>query len=145
MQPVPYLFFRGTCEEAIRAYARVFGSPDPEIMYARDAPEGETSGLENAVMHAALKVGDGWLYASDYSKAEPMAGASIAVTQRTADESRRVFDALVEGGQVEMPLAATFWSPAFGALTDRWGTRWMIDTEGAPQSQPASEPATEPA
>ena len=94
MQPVPYLFFNGTCEEAIRAYARVFGSPAPDVMYARDAPEGETSGIPNAVMHAALKVGEGWLYASDYSKAERMAGSCIAVTQKTAEHSRRVFDAL---------------------------------------------------
>jgi PhnB protein len=143
MQPVPYLFFRGTCEEAIRAYARVFNSPEPQVMYAKDAPEGETSGLPNAVMHAALQVGDGWLYASDYSQAEPMAGSSIAVTQRTAEESRRVFDALVEGGAVEMPLEPTFWSPAFGALTDRWGTRWMIDTESAAAAQPAPEASVE--
>lgn len=141
MQPVPYLFFNGTCEEAMRAYARVFGSPEPDIMFAKDAPEGETSGIPNAVMHATLKVGDGWLYASDYSKAVPMAGASIAVTQRTAEESRRIFDALAEGGEVEMPFEATFWSPGFGALTDRFGTRWMIDTEGPTAAQGAPEAA----
>jgi PhnB protein len=141
MQPVPYLFFNGTCEEAIRAYARVFGSPEPEIMYAKDTPEGETSGIPNAVMHAALKVGEGWLYASDYSKAERMAGASIILTHKTVEDSRRVFDALAEGGEVEMPFEATFWSPAFGAFTDRWGTRWMIDTEGAPAAQGAPETA----
>ncbi len=141
MQPTPYLFFNGTCEEAIRAYARVFGSPEPQIMYAKETPEGETSGIPDAVMHAALQVGDGWLYASDYSKAVPMAGASIAVTQKTADESRRVFDALAEGGEVEMPLEPTFWSPAFGALTDRWGTRWMVDTEGPAAAQGAPEMA----
>lgn len=141
MQPVPYLFFNGTCEEAMRAYARVFGSPEPEIMFAKDAPEGETSGIPDAVMHAALKVGDGWLYASDYSKAVPMAGASIAVTQRTPEESRRIFDALAEGGEVEMPFEATFWSPGFGALTDRFGTRWMVDTESPTAAQDAPEAA----
>ena len=130
MQPVPYLFFKGTCEEAIRTYARVFGSPEPQIMRAGEGPaEYQGDGDPQAVMHAALKVGDGWLYASDYSKAEAMAGNSIALSYDTVEESRRVFDALSEGGEVEMPLEKTFWSPAFGSLTDRWGTRWMVDTE----------------
>ena len=133
MAPTPYLFFKGTCEEAVRRYAAVFGSPEPQIMYARDAPEGETSGIPDAVMHAALQVGDGWLYASDYSKAEPMAGSSIALTYPDVGESRRVFDALAEGGVVEMDLTPTSWSPGFGSLTDRFGTRWMIDTH-APQA-----------
>ena len=141
MQPVPYLFFKGTCEEALRTYARIFGSSEPQIMYAKDAPEGETSGIPNAVMHGAIKVGDGWLYASDYSQAQPMAGNSIAVTFDTVDESRRVFGALAEGGQVEMPLAATFWSPGFGSLTDRFGTRWMVDTTNPDMSIPATEEA----
>jgi len=35
-----------------------------------------------------------------------------------------------------MPLSPTFWSPAFGQLTDRWGTRWMVDTE-TPATQAA--------
>ncbi|HVG48542.1 MAG TPA: VOC family protein [Rubellimicrobium sp.] len=139
MAPVPYLFFKGTCEEAMHRYAAVFGSPEPQVMYARDAPEGETSSLPNAVMHAALQVGDGWLYASDYSKAEPMAGSSIALTFPNVDESRRIFDALAEGGEVEMPLTATSWSPGFGSLTDRFGTRWMIDTTA--QAMPAGAPA----
>ena len=129
MQPVPYLFFKGTCEEAIRTYARVFGSPEPQIMHVKDAPAEYDRGEGEKVMHAMLKIGDGMIYASDYSKAEPMAGNSIAVSFDTPDESRRVFDALAEGGQVEMPLTATFWSPAFGSLTDRFGTRWMVDTE----------------
>lgn len=140
MQPVPYLFFRGTCEEAIRAYGRIFGSPEPQVMYAKDAPDG---GMGEGVMHAALKVGEGWLYASDWSKAEAMAGACVTVSGRDEAETRRWFDALAEGGTVEMPLERTFWSPAFGGLTDRWGTRWLLDTEGEPA--PGAAPDVAPA
>ena len=128
MQPIPYLFFPGTCEEAIRAYARIFGSPEPQIMRSSEAPEGEAMGDPQSVMHAALKFGEGLLYASGYSKAVPMAGASINVTLTDAAESRRVFDALAEGGVIEMPYGPTFWDPGFGSLADRWGTRWMIST-----------------
>ena len=130
MTPIPYLFFKGCCEEAIRAYARIFNSPEPQIMRAADAPPEDSMGENpNAVMHAALKMGDGWLYASDYSRAEPMAGASINVTMPDVSQGRRVFEALSEGGAVEMPYGPTFWDPGFGSLTDRWGTRWMISTE----------------
>jgi PhnB protein len=138
MQPIPYLFFRGTCEEAVRAYARVFGSPEPQIMHVGEAPDSMPDAEPHHVMHAALQVGDGLIYASDYPEATAMAGACIAVTQKTPEDSRRVFDALKEGGAVQMELAPTFWSPAFGQLTDRWGTRWMVDTE-TPATQAAAE------
>lgn len=129
MTPIPYLFFKGCCEEAIRAYARVFGSPEPQIMRAKDAPDNSMGGDPDSVMHAALKLGDGWIYASDYSRADRMAGASINVTMPDVAQGRRVFEALAEGGEVEMPFGPTFWDPGFGSLTDRWGTRWMISTE----------------
>lgn len=135
MQPVPYLFFNGTCEEAIHAYARILGAPEPQIMWVKDAPPEFRQGAGERVMHAALKVGDGWIYASDYEHAVPMAGACVTVSFDTAEESRRVFDALAEGGEVQMPLAATFWSPGFGQCTDRWGTRWLIDTANPAASQ----------
>ncbi len=44
-------------------------------------------------------------------------------------ETKRVFDALSERGQVQMPLAETFYSPAFGMCIDRFGTPWMIMAE----------------
>ena len=55
-----------------------------------------------------------------------MAGVSVSVSLPTAEEAKRVWDRLSEGATVGMPLAETFWTPAFGALTDRFGTRWMI-------------------
>jgi PhnB protein len=30
-----------------------------------------------------------------------------------------------------MPFAATFWSPGFGSLIDRFGIPWMINTRPA--------------
>ena len=129
MTPIPYLFFKGTCEEALRTYARVFGSPEPELMRTFQAPEGETMGGDpNIIMHGSVRIGDGLLYASDWSQAQPMAGNSICLTVPDTTEGRRLFDALAEGGSVEMPYSPTFWSPGFGSFTDRFGTRWMIDT-----------------
>jgi PhnB protein len=132
MQPIPYLFFTGTCAEAMRFYADVFGSEDPEIMPFAAMPEDEQARMPgvppDAVMHAAVRIGEGWIFASDdpSGSTPPMAGSSVNVSLPTAEEARRVFGRLAEGGEVRMPLEATFWTPAFGSLTDRYGTRWMV-------------------
>jgi PhnB protein len=138
MQPVPYLFFQGTCAEAMRFYAETFGSGEPEIMPFSAMPEDEKGSMPgvdpNAVMHAAIKVGDGWLYASDDPSGEtnPMDGNSIALSFHTVEQAKRVFDTLAEGGDVRMAFEPTFWSPGFGSLTDRYGTRWMVMADGQP-------------
>ena len=46
-------------------------------------------------------------------------------------EAKRVFDALSEAGQVQVPLGETFFSPAFGMCTDRFGVEWMVNVAGA--------------
>ena len=86
----------------------------------------------NLVMHAALKVGDGWIFASDDPSGETpaMAGTSVALSFPTLDKARSVFDALAKGGEVRMAFEPTFWSPGFGTLTDRYGTRWMVMADG---------------
>jgi PhnB protein len=49
-------------------------------------------------------------------------------------EARRVFDALADGGEVTQALAETFFSPSFGMCVDRFGTPWMVNTQGPEQS-----------
>lgn len=131
MQPIPYLFLGTRAREAFEAYGRIFGS-EPQIMAFGDMPPGEGEGMgelpADMVMHAAVQVGSGWIYGSDdpSGTTPPMAGCNIHVEFDTAEETRRVWDALAEGGEVRMPLEPTFWAPLFGALSDRFGTRWMI-------------------
>ena len=31
-----------------------------------------------------------------------------------------------DGGQVQMPMAKTFFSPQFGMVVDRFGVSWMV-------------------
>ncbi|MWB77860.1 VOC family protein [Pseudooceanicola sp. 216_PA32_1] len=134
MQPVPYLFFNGTCAAAMTHYAEVFGTADRLVLMTLDAAPDEVRAQlpgVSGVMHAALPVGSGWIYASDDLGTEPspaMAGCNIAVDLPDDAETRRVFDRLAEGGEVRMPLEPTFFAPLFGTLTDRFGTRWMVMT-----------------
>ncbi len=135
MHPIPYLFFQGTCADALAKYAQVFGSPAPEIMPFSDMPAEVKAHMPNvpddAVMHGALKVGDGWIYASDDPSGESatMTGASVHLSFPTIQEATRVFAGLSDGGEVQMPLEPTFWAPAFGTCTDQFGIRWMISAD----------------
>ena len=131
MQPIPYLFFKGNCREAMETYGRIFGTT-PEIMPFAAMPVADKAQMpgvpDDAVMHASLKVGDGSIYASDDTMPDPpaMAGSYVTLELDDGDETRRVWEALAEGGEVEMDLAPQFWTPLFGTVRDRFGTRWML-------------------
>lgn len=44
----------------------------------------------------------------------------------TEAEAERLFGVLGDGGQVQMPMTKTFFSPRFGMLADRFGVSWMV-------------------
>ncbi|GAA0637869.1 VOC family protein [Sporichthya brevicatena] len=130
----PYLFFTGTCREAMTRYQEIFGG-ELSIMANGDAPAGgEMPGAgPDAVLHAGLKIGDRYLMASDdpTGTGGPKVGVAICHTAPDAGEAKRIFDALAEGGEVQMPMGETFFSPAFGACLDRFGVSWMVMVEQA--------------
>jgi PhnB protein len=135
MHVTPYLFFPGTCEEAMTFYARTLGTDPPHIARFTDMPpedQAKMSGMpEDAVMNAMLVHEGLEIMASDGAQMEggQMAGCSIHLALDSVDEAHRVFEAFAEGGEVGMPIGATFWTAAFGTVTDRFGTRWMVSVE----------------
>jgi PhnB protein len=133
MTPIPYLFFQGNCEAALTRYAQVFGSPPPDLMRVSSAPVAKDFPPEaqKKVMHGALQIDEGWLYASDdISGTTPaMQGTSVMVSFPTADKAKAAFDALAKDGDVNMAFAPTFWSAGFGTLTDMFGTKWMVGVD----------------
>lgn len=129
----PYLFFNGRCEEAIEFYKKALGAEVLMMMRFKESPEPPPPGMlpagfEDKVMHASLRVGDTTVMASDgCSTAQPnFEGFSLSLAVATEAEADRRFAALAEGGQVQMPLAKTFWSPRFGMVKDRFGVGWMV-------------------
>ena len=87
-------------------------------------------GAENLVMHAQFSAGPGApMMGCDIPQGfgeGGMGGSSVFHAAPDAARAAEVFAALSDGGAVTMMLAPTFWSPTFGMLVDRWGTRWMI-------------------
>lgn len=132
MQIEPYLFFEGRCEEAIEFYRRTLEAELTFLMRYKDSPEPPPDmippGCENKVMHANLRIGDATVMVSDgkCSGQPSFQGFSLSITAPDADMAGRLFNALADGGQVQMPLSKTFWSPCFGMLTDRFGVGWMV-------------------
>jgi len=133
MQIQPYLFFDGRCEEAVAFYQGALGAEIQMLMRYKDSPEPPPPGVvppgsENKVMHVAMRIGETIVMASDgrCSGETRFQGFSLSITVSTAADADRVFAALADGGEVDMPLAQTFWSPRFGMLTDRFGVGWMV-------------------
>lgn len=130
-----YLMFNGRTEEAIDFYRKAVGAEVTALMRFRDAPEPPPPGMipegwDDKVMHASFKIGDAELMASDGCQSGSAAfnGISLALSVASAEEADATFAALAEGGQINMPLAPTFFSPGFGTLTDRFGVSWMVVT-----------------
>ena len=126
----PYLFFDGRCDEAIEFYRGAVGADVTMLMRFKDAPDPSmvTPGSENKVMHASLRIGDSTVMASDgRCQGKPnFQGFSLSVTAADEAEADRVFAALGDGGQVQMPMAKTFFAPRFGMVADRFGVGWMV-------------------
>ena len=133
MQIQPYLFFEGRCEEAIEFYKRALGAKVEMLMRIKDSPEPPPPGMhppgsENKVMHASVRIGAATLMASDgRCQGKPrFQGFSLSLDAQDEVQAKRLFGALAEGGQVQMPLGKTFFSPCFGMVADRFGVSWMV-------------------
>jgi PhnB protein len=133
MELQPYVFFDGRCEEAIDFYKRALGAQVEMLMRFRDSPDKEARptsdpAMADKVMHASLRIGSTMLLASDgRCQGKPdFRGFALSLTVQSEAEADRFFNALADGGQVQMPLAKTFWSPRFGMVSDRFGVWWMV-------------------
>lgn len=130
MQIQPYLFFDGRCEEAIDFYREALGAEVQMLMRFKECPQPSSvpPGSDDKVMHAALKIGDATVLASDgrCTGAPSFQGFALALNATDDAHARRMFDALSDGGQVQMPLASTFFATSFGMVIDRFGVTWMV-------------------
>ena len=132
MHVQPYLNFNGRCQEAIDFYKRAVGAEVITVMHFKDCPEPQqgmvTPENKDKVMHAALKIGDSTVLASDGRCAgKPnFEGISLTLQAKNDAEANRLYGALADGGQAQMPLAKTFFASSFGMLADRFGVNWMV-------------------
>ena len=129
-QVQPYLFFDGRCDEALAHYRKALGAEVTMLMRYKESPDPAmvSPGHEDKVMHSTFRVGDTTVMASDgHAKGQPtFQGFALSITVPDEAEAERLFNGLLDGGQVQMPLTKTFFSPRFGMVADRFGVSWMV-------------------
>jgi PhnB protein len=133
MKVQPYLFFNGKCEEAIEYYKKALGAEVLMLMRFKEnpdkpGPEKVSPALDDKVMHACMKIGETEVMASDGMGAGKLEfkGITLSLSLASEAEADRLFNALANGGQVQMPIGKTFFSPRFGMVADRFGVSWMV-------------------
>ena len=138
MKVQPYLFFDGRCEEAIEFHRQALSAELLMMMRFKDSPDPPPPGVvppgsENKIMHASMRLGETEVMASDGScMGKPsFQGVSLSLSVSSEAEADSLFSVLGEGGQVQMPIGKTFFSPRFGMVADRFGVSWMIVTTPA--------------
>ena len=130
MKVQPYVFFDGKCEEALEFYKRAIGAKVNAMMRWKEAPDQSmvTAGQENKVMHGEFQVGETVILASDgRCMGKPsFQGFALTITADNDADAKRIFNALGDGGQVQMPLEKTFFASLFGMVADKFGVGWMV-------------------
>ncbi|MCH7385071.1 VOC family protein [Acinetobacter dispersus] len=144
MQLNHYLNFKGQTEQAFNFYKSVFGGEFAMLSRYGDMPPTEGVSLseadKNLVLHVSLPINEFTvLMASDVNDQFCTQNSvfaqgnnhyiSINLDPDEQDEAQRLFNALSANGQIEMPLEKTFWGALYGAFTDQFGIKWMINCQ----------------
>lgn len=134
-----YLNFSGNTEEAFTFYKQVFGGDFVDGIARFGDVEPSDTGMpiseeaKNHVMHVALPIlGGHMLMGTDATQAtgfEVKFGNNMYINLEpdTREETDRLFNALSEGGKVELPLQEMFWGDYYGSCTDKFGVCWMFN------------------
>lgn len=138
MRSNPYLSFNGQCEAAFKFYEQLLGGKITFMQTWGDSPAAQYMPPEGQgfILHATLDLGDSTLMGADLPPAsyEQPKGVHVVLHYKDTAKAERVFQALAEGGKVEMPFQPTFFAAGFGQCVDRFGIPWMAISEQAAQA-----------
>lgn len=131
----PYITLEGRVKEAIQLYEQIIGAEVLSMFTYGDMPDMPdtfTDDLKSLVAHAKLKIGDTELMLSDAPGNFPIESGkrvTICITTNDVEESKKIHEALSQGGKVNMPFKEEAFSPGFGDVTDKFGVTFQIYTE----------------
>ncbi len=131
----PYFNMEGNAREAIQFYEQAVGAEVLTIITYGDMPDMPntlTDDVKNLVAHAKLRVGESELMFSDAPSGSSIPKGkqvTICISTNNVEKSKRIFEALRQDGQVNMPFEETPFSPGFGDVTDKFGVTFQIYTE----------------
>ncbi|QHW32409.1 VOC family protein [Paenibacillus rhizovicinus] len=133
---IPYLVLNGNSQEAIDFYVSaldavpMFKQTFGEMPSNPDFPLPDSA--KDRIGHAMIKVGESDLMFSDTFPGQPHQDGSqvtICLSTNDAAQATRYFNALSDGGTVNVPLQETHFSPAYGSVTDKFGIQFQVIAE----------------
>ena len=106
-------------------------------MRFKDVPPSEVNppmpeGVENMVMHVGLSIGEKFILMGSDAPAQMGFKVNmgnnlyISLHLDTREETRKLFKALSEGGNIEQELQDMFWGDYWGSCKDKFGVQWMF-------------------
>ncbi|MCJ8013635.1 VOC family protein [Paenibacillus sp. KQZ6P-2] len=133
---IPYLVMNGNATEAIDFYEKALGAKVAFKQTFGEMPENPEMPLpaeaKGLVSHATIQIGEDAVMFSDTFPGQPhQSGNQVTICISTSDkeQSTQYFEGLKQDGTVDMPLQETFFSSAYGIITDKFGVTWQIYTE----------------
>ena len=110
----PQLVINGA-QKAIEFYTKAFGG---ELLHSMPDPK------TGAVMHAAVRIGEGVFFLSD---ATAFAKATTSNTYVYVRDVDAVFERAVKAGATVLaPLTNMFWGDRWGMVADPFGNQWQL-------------------
>lgn len=136
MKYAAYMMFDGKTRQAVEFYKGVFNGEITMMQTFGESPQDPNNPLpeemKDLIMHANLQVGEQNFMFSDGCGQEVgvnNGNITIALTNITAEEAFAFGDKLKVNGKVNMEVQETFWSKAFGNVTDQFGITWQISAD----------------
>lgn len=131
----PYITLEGKTKEAIHFYEQAIGAKVVSIVTYGDMPDMPDTfndDLKSLVANAKVQIGESELMFSDNPSGSPIESGqkvTICITTNEVEQSKRIFEALQQGGQVNLPFKEEPFSPGFGDVTDKFGVTFQVYTE----------------
>jgi PhnB protein len=130
-----YLNFEGNTQEAFEYYQSILGGSIENIQKFKDSPMASSieAADQDKIMHISLRLPSGHIMMGTDAlesfghKLNFGNHVYLSIHPSSRDEAKRIFQALSDGGKVEMPLQDTFWGAYYASFTDKYGIQWMIN------------------
>jgi PhnB protein len=129
----PYLIFNGNCADAFKLYEQALGGKIEAMMTFAGTPAAEhvPADWADKVLHATMKIDGQTLMASDAppGQYQQPQGLSVSISLNDRERAERIFNALAEGGTIQMAFEKTFWAAGFGMCVDKYGIPWIVNCD----------------
>jgi PhnB protein len=129
----PYIAFKGNCREAIEFYKKALGATVLFSQTFGESPMASMGPAEN-IMHCSIQIGDSILMLCDDPRPDAASSGgniSLAIGLNDPERAKQLFDNLADGGVTVMPIQKTYWAEAFGMVTDKFGVKWMVNSDSS--------------